>query len=108
MAVDFQKEFDDFFAGGSHTSAVKEVYNIIPTLSQEQQKIVALLEFYIHKWRLNDLRIFLDTILRNQERNKNLNFFQNQLTKQLLKTYSMEEMVRGIKPTVTHQEEQKS
>lgn len=96
MALDFEKEFSSF-VNASGGSAIKEIYSIIPSLNQKQMQIVHLLKFYIKKYDLKDLDEFLNSYLSSLKSNKNLNFLSSMNMKALLKSYTLEEMTKGIK-----------
>lgn len=94
--VDFEKEFSEF-VGGNNSSAIKDIYKIIPHLSQDQLQVVLTLKYMIAKYDLKDLDIFLDDYLSSMKNNKNLNFLSSMNMKALLKAYTQDEMIRGIK-----------
>lgn len=94
--VDFEKEFSDF-VNTSGSSPIKDIYTIIPSLNQEQLQILLLLQYYIKKYDLLDLKVFLDNYLSNMKTNKNLNFLSSMNMKSLLKAYTQDELIRGIK-----------
>ena len=106
MNLDFAKMFDEFFTGGDSTSAVKEVYNIIPTFRQEQLNILAAYWYYAEKYDLEHIREFIKHIIQLQEENKNLSFFQTSTASKLLKAYTLEDMMGRVKPQISHVEEQ--
>lgn len=96
MNLDFDKDFQDFVTDNSR-SAIKDIYDVIPTLSQEQQQVINLLSFYICKYDLKELQRYLDEYGKMVKKNKNLSFVRSFNFKNLLKAYSMEEYIRGIK-----------
>ena len=96
MNLDFDKDFQEFVTGNSG-SAIKEIYEVIPTLSQGQQQVINLLSYYIAKYDLNELKQYLDEYGKMIRKNKNLSFVRSLNFKNLLKAYSMEEYIRGIK-----------
>jgi len=103
--IDLSQMFDEFTAQGNNKSNIKEVYDIIPNFSQTQIHVISTLNYMIKKYELDELKQFIDTYEKLQSTNKNLGFFQGQLAKSMLKSYTNEELIRGIKPTVSHIEE---
>lgn len=93
--LDFDKEMSKFV--NSDSSAIKEIYQIIPTLNSGQIRVINMLKYYIEKWDLQDLRSVLADYLVTIKANKNLNFFSSMTVKNLLKAYTAEEMIKGIK-----------
>ncbi len=106
MQLDLSKMFDEFFAGGDSSSAVKEVYNIIPTFKQEQLNIMVAYMYYAEIYDLDHVREFIKQIEMMQSKNKNLGFFQTGTAKGLLKAYTLEDMMGRVKPQVSHVDEQ--
>ncbi len=106
MNIDFAKMFDEFFTGSEPNSAVREVYNIIPTFTQEQLNIICAYMYFAEKYDLQHIRDFIDQVIKLQSENKNLSFFQNNVAGKLLKAYTLEEMMGRVKPQVAHVEEQ--
>jgi hypothetical protein len=106
MAIDFEKEFDNFVTA-TNSSAIKDIYSIIPSLSQEQQEILLSLEYFIEKYKIAPLRKFIDNYLLNMKQNKNLGFLSSMNMKSLLKAYTADDMLRGVKANVSHALEDK-
>lgn len=96
MELDFDKEFNEFVSSGDG-SAIKDIYEIIPSISQEQMQIVHTLEYYIEKWNLSELKKFLGEYKKTSSKNKNLGFLSSMNMKSLLKAYTQDELIRGIK-----------
>lgn len=96
MKIDFDAEFEKFMGTGQG-SAIKDIYEIIPALSQEQQEIVDCVKFYAKKYDQADLEEFMESYVRNMRQNKNLSFLSSMNMKSLFKAYTMEELVKGIK-----------
>jgi hypothetical protein len=97
--IDFDLEFEHFMAGGEG-SAIKDIYSIIPSLSQSQMKVIHALMFYIERYKLDDLRVFLERFLRDIVQNKNLGLLSSMNMKNLLKAYTQEELIKGVKANV--------
>ena len=95
--IDFEKEFSEFTDSGQGGSSVKEIYNLIPTLTQEQLEIYMQLNYFINEYKLEGLRETLITFMSMQKKNKNLSFIRNTTLKNLMKAYTQEELIRGIK-----------
>jgi hypothetical protein len=94
--VDFDKEFS-LFCNDNQSSAIKDIYAIIPTLDNSQIRVINALNFYINKYDLQDLKQLIDQYLDFIKKNKNLNFIRSMNVKNLLRAYTQEELVRGIK-----------
>lgn len=97
--IDFDKEFSMFVGGSGDSSVVNAIYNVIPTLSLTQQQIVLALMYYAEKYDVEELRIFVKNYLKLVSDNKNLNFLRSMNFKALLKAWSLEEQVKGIRVT---------
>lgn len=95
--IDFDKEFDNFVCDTSAKSVVTTIYDVIPTLSLEQQQIILGLKYYADKYGSLELKNFIESYLRTLEKNKNLNFLRSMNFKSLLKAWSLEEQVKGIR-----------
>lgn len=105
MAIDFEMEFSNFVSAADG-SAIKDIYAIIPTLSNTQIKIVNALNFYIKKYDLPDVKELLEDYLKSIKVNKNLNFVKSMNIRNLLKAYTQEELIKGIKVQAGQQKEQ--
>jgi hypothetical protein len=102
--IDFDKEFSSFCS--SDSSAIKDIYKIIPTLSNGQIKTLNMLRYYIEKYQLVELEKVLQDYLSTIKGNKNLNFFSSMTVKNLLKAYTLEELTKGIKVNSSTQKEE--
>lgn len=96
MALDFEKIFENF-SKNNESSAIRDIYGIIPELSDEALQVIDSLYCYIYKYDLQDLDKFLRGYMERKRRNKNLGFMKNMTVKNLLKAYTQEELIRGIK-----------
>lgn len=94
--VDFEKEFSEFVNTGA-SSSITDIYKIIPTLTNDQIQVVLALRYFINKYDLKPVEGFLYDYMKNMKTNKNLGFLNNMQLKQLLKSYTQEELIRGIK-----------
>ena len=103
--IDFDVEFEKFVTTGNG-SAIKDIYTIIPSLNNEQMKIVHALMFYIKRYELDDLKVYLERFLLDLGKNKNLGFLSSMNMKNLLKAYTMEEYMKGIKANVQRNTEE--
>lgn len=103
--IDFDSEFEKFVAGGNG-SAIQEIYSIIPAMSQEQMQIVNSLMFFSERYDLEDLKRFISTYLLTLKDNKNLSFLSSMNMKNLLKAYTMDELVKGVKANVSRTPDQ--
>lgn len=102
--IDFEQEFARF-VGGSEGSAIKDIYSIIPTLSNSQIKVINTLNYYIKKYDLEELREVLQEYLITISKNKNLGFIQSNVVKNFLKAYTQEELIKGIKVNTQSKQE---
>lgn len=98
--IDFEKEFSEFVMS-SDSSPIREIYQIIPYLSSKQMQVINGLMYYAEKWQLEDLKEFIGSYMESQRKNKNLGFLSSMNMKNLLKAYTNEEMIRGIKVTAS-------
>jgi hypothetical protein len=96
MNIDFEQEFAKFVSGGD-SSAIQDIYAIIPALNNTQIKIVNTLNYYIKKYDLPDLKEVLVDYLKSVGKNNNLNLMSSMNVKNLLKAYTQEELIKGIK-----------
>lgn len=94
--IDFESEFS-MFCNGQDSSAIKDIYAIIPTLDTNQIRVILTLNYFIDKYELDDLKVVFDEYLKMLKGNKNLNFIRSMNVKNLLRAYTQEELVRGIK-----------
>lgn len=94
--IDYDKEFSNFVTGGEG-SAIKDIYNIIPSLSPEQIQVVNTLKYYSGKWCLAGIDKFVDSYLLSVKENKSLGFVKSNQAKSLLKAYTQDELIRGVK-----------
>lgn len=101
---DFDKEFAGFM-GTNGKSVITEIHGIIPTLSQEQQQIIGTMYYYIKKYDLTELDEFLKSYMNLSKSNKNLNFVRSFNVKNLLKAYTMEEYLKGIRISASQMNE---
>lgn len=98
MALDFQAALESFsnqVTGGG--DPISSIYNIIPTYSGRQQKLLFLLSYFIAKWDLDDINSLLVEVKKIASSNKNLGMIQQQSLKSLLAAYTQNELVRGVK-----------
>lgn len=101
MKIDFDAEFEKFMGTGQ-SSAIKDIYEIIPYLSQEQLETINVLKFYSERYELEDIKQFIELYLVSMKSNKNLSFLSSMNMKSLMKAYTMEELVKGIKVNSTN------
>lgn len=100
--IDIQQALDNFSSnGGSNTNdAITAIYNILPSYTAKQQKLLFLVSYYINKWELDDIEKLINECKAMKNKNKNLGMLQQQSLKSLLSAYTQNEMIRGIKPSV--------
>lgn len=94
--LDFDDMFSSFVTGGEG-SAIKDIYNIIPSLSPEQMQVINTLNYYADKWELSEIKAFVDSYLKSVDKNKSLGFVKSNQAKALLKAYTQDELIRGVK-----------
>ena len=94
--IDYDKEFSSFVTGGEG-SAIKDIYNIIPSLSPAQMQVINTLDYFAGKWCLSGIRKFVDSYLLSVNENKSLGFVKSNQAKSLLKAYTQDELIRGVK-----------
>ncbi|NTV91480.1 MAG: hypothetical protein HGA22_14160 [Clostridiales bacterium] len=95
-AIDFEKEFAEF-VGGGNGNAIRDIYDIIPTLNNGQIRIINTLQYYADKYDLDILSRQVENFLRYAKGNKNLSFLSSMNMRNLLKAHTQEELVKGIK-----------
>ncbi|MEM0174132.1 MAG: hypothetical protein QXI16_06485 [Sulfolobaceae archaeon] len=93
---DFEEQFAKFVNNGQG-SAIRDIYDIIPSMNNEQIKIINALNYYIKKYDLVELQEMLHDYTKAVIKNKNLGFLSSMNMKNLLKAYTQEELVKGIK-----------
>lgn len=96
MQLDFDRDFESFVTGDTG-SAIKDIHKIIPSMSQEQMQIYNTLVYYAKKWELEDLTEYLNAYKEMTSKNKNLGMLSSFNMKNLLKAYTQDELIRGIK-----------
>ncbi|NLK93378.1 MAG: hypothetical protein GX273_09710 [Bacteroidales bacterium] len=94
--LDFEEQFSKFVNNGQG-SAIKDIYEIIPSLNNEQIRIINALNYYVKKYDLIEVSEMLKEYTKFIIKNKNLGFLSSMNMKNLLKAYTQEELVKGIK-----------
>lgn len=100
---DYDKFFSDFNNSSNQGSGIKEVYSIMPFLTQQQIKIYVDGIFFAEKWDLKGVKEYLETIVNFKKQNRNLGFMPS--VKNFLKYATLEEKVRNIKIQSSSSEE---
>lgn len=95
--IDYDQVFSSFIGGSGEGSAIKDIYNIIPSLTPERIKVLNTLRYYSVKWCLTSLNDFLDSYMLSVKENKELNFLSTTNMKNLLKAYTQDDLIRGVK-----------
>lgn len=95
--IDFEAEFAKFVNSGQQGSAIRDIYDIIPAITNSQMKVINNLMYYVEKYDLILLKKQVDLFLKFVTKNKNLSFISSMNMKNLLKAYTQEELVKGIK-----------
>lgn len=95
--ADFDKDFEAFVTTGNGNTAIKDIYEVIPAMSEEQMKTVNTLLYYCTKWGLTDVENFIIEYCKKTKENKNLGFLSSLNMKNLLKAYTQDELIRGIR-----------
>ena len=94
--VDYDKVFDGFM-NTSSSSAIKDIYGMIPTCTHQQVMILNSLKMIAIKYDNKELLAFVDDYIKKCDVNKPLGFINSFSIKNLLKAYTTDEMLRGIK-----------
>ncbi|MEM0173931.1 MAG: hypothetical protein QXI16_05445 [Sulfolobaceae archaeon] len=94
--LDFDKEFSSFIEG-TEGSSIRDIYSIIPSLNQSQIRILSEMEYFAEKYNLQEIKAFIERYLKMISTNKNLSFLSSMNMKSLLKAYTQDELIRGIK-----------
>lgn len=94
--VDYDKIFDKFMSG-SGSSAIKEIYGMLPSLNSERILILNSLNMIAEKYKCTELQVFCEDYVRKCTVNKPLGFINSFSIKNFLKAYTTDEMLRGIK-----------
>ena len=98
MALDFQQMLDDFAStAGASTNPIREIYNIIPTYTPRQQKLLFIVKHFVNKWELDDIRYVLTEMNKIYLSNKNLGMIEKRTLHDLLAAYTQEDLIRGVK-----------
>ena len=95
--IDFEAEFAKFVNSGQQGSAIRDIYDIIPAIKNDQIKIINNIMYYADKYELDLLKKQIENFLKFATKNKNLSFLSSMNMKNLLKAYTQEELVKGIK-----------
>lgn len=94
--VDFDEVFSSFM-NTSNSSAIKDIYSMLPTLTPERIMILNSLTLIAEKYQCNELKVFVDDYVKKCNANKPLGFVNSFSIKNFLKAYTTDEMLRGIK-----------
>lgn len=94
--LDYNNIFDNFMGSGQG-SAIQDIYNIIPTLSDEQIQILNSLEMFAAKYDLKEVHTFVSAYKIDKSKNRNLGFVNSMNVQNLLRAYTTDELIRGIK-----------
>ena len=94
--IDYNTIFDNFMGSGQGT-AIQDIYNIIPTLSVEQIQILNSLEMLATKHNLPEVHAFVNSYKIDKSKNRNLGFVNSMNVQNLLRAYTTDELIRGIK-----------
>lgn len=98
MALDFQKMLDEFANNtGGQTNPIREIYNIIPTYTPRQQKLLFIVKHFVDKWDLDDIAYVLREMAQTYASNKNLGMIEKRTLHDLLAAYTQEDLIRGVK-----------
>lgn len=98
MAIDFQAALDSFSQSSMQGSdPIASIYNILPTYSPKQQRMLVVMRYFIARWDLDDIQEALEQMQKTISTNKNLGLLQQKSLESLLSAYTQNEMIRGIK-----------
>jgi hypothetical protein len=94
--VDYDKVFDKFMSTNG-SSAIKEIYGMLPALSSDKILILNSLNMIADKYNCEELSLFCLDYVQKCSVNKPLSFLNSFSIKNFLKAYTTDEMLRGIK-----------
>lgn len=94
--LDYNSIFDNFM-GSSNGSAIQDIYNIIPTLETPQIQILNSIEMLASKYGIKELHTFVQAYKKDRSNNRNLGFVNSMNVQNLLRAYTTDELIRGIK-----------
>lgn len=97
MSIDFQAALDEFSGSGNNSDPISAIYDIIPTFTLQQQKLIFVVRYFIAKYDLDDVDALLNEMIKTYNKNKNINMLQQRSLSMLLSAYTQNEMIRGIK-----------
>lgn len=98
MALDFQAMLDDFASTTSNGGdPIRAIYNIIPTYTRNQQKLLFIVKHFMYKWKLDDIEYVLNEMQKTYASNKNLGLIEKSTLQSLLAAYTQEDLIRGVK-----------
>lgn len=94
--LDYNTIFDNFMGTGQG-SAIQDIYKIIPVLDGPQIQILNSLELLAAKYDLKEVRSFVSAFKKDKSNNRNLGFVNSMNVQNLLRAYTTDELIRGIK-----------
>lgn len=92
---DFDLIFNQFTSSANGQSGIKEVYNIMPFMTDEQIQIYNNAMLYINRYEVTELKTYIDNIIMMKKENRNLGFMPS--VKNFMKYATLDEKVRNIK-----------
>lgn len=95
--IDFQAMLDDWTASSSGSNPIESIYKIIPKYDNYQMKMLMVLNYFVSKWDLDDVRALFQETDKLLSSNRNLGFMSSKNLERLLAAYTQNEMIRGIK-----------
>lgn len=95
--IDFQKVLDGMSGGGISSDPIRTIYGILPIYDESQQQIISLCNYYIDKYKLDEMRAMFDKFEEIMSTNKNLGMMSSKVLQNLLSAYTQNEYLRGIK-----------
>ena len=94
--LDYNTIFDNFMGTGQG-SAIQDIYKIIPVLDGPQIQILNSLELLSTKYNLAEVHAFVAAFKKDKSNNRNLGFVNSMNVQNLLRAYTTDELIRGIK-----------
>jgi hypothetical protein len=103
-----EDQFGAFFSAFNQTSGsqsgIKEVYSIMPYLTDSQIKIYMDAIYFAKKWDLPEITAYMEELVSYKKTNRSLGFLPS--VKQFMKFSTLDEKVRNVKIQQTNGESQ--
>lgn len=93
-----EQDFDSFFSAFNSNSSggsIKQLYDIMPSLTAQEIKVISDGLFFCERYQLDDVKLFLENIVSNKKRNRSLGMMPS--FKSFLKYMTLDEKVKSVK-----------